>query len=89
MKKSILTLATLLTLSIASAQSYPKQPDPRVYEVTDNTVKKEETPDRTAQQPENTPTTQAETSQQNDEENASADNNKVAINRREEYKERN
>lgn len=33
MKKIILSLAAIFTVSIASAQSYSKQPDPKVYNV--------------------------------------------------------
>ncbi|MFL9842857.1 hypothetical protein [Flavobacterium rhizosphaerae] len=36
MKKSIFTSIALLALTIASAQSYPKQPDPKTYVVKDN-----------------------------------------------------
>jgi len=33
MKKSILSLIALFAVATVSAQSYPKQPDPSVYEV--------------------------------------------------------
>lgn len=33
MKKIVLSLSALFAVSIAAAQSYPKQPDPKVYNV--------------------------------------------------------
>ena len=41
MKKTIFTLSALLTITLATAQSYPKQPDPKVYNVVRHDSKSE------------------------------------------------
>lgn len=43
MKKTVFTLSTLLTITLATAQSYPKQPDPKVYNVIRHDDKEEAT----------------------------------------------
>lgn len=43
MKKTIFTLSALLTITLATAQSYPKQPDPKVYNVIRHSDKEEAT----------------------------------------------
>lgn len=43
MKKTVFTLSALLTITLATAQSYPKQPDPKVYNVIRHDDKEEAT----------------------------------------------
>lgn len=44
MKKTILSLGLLLAVSVASAQSYIKQPDPTTYNVVEYKATKKATP---------------------------------------------
>lgn len=56
MKKIILSLSALMTVGIAAAQSYPKQPDPSVTYVEYKKVVKAETASETKQEAQQSPT---------------------------------